>query len=66
MIEKQVKRCLKSGTIYHPAQYISLIKTAKKKGNPYKIHELSHEDFLDFKDLWDNIGRNTEPKRKVN
>ncbi|XP_046665796.1 uncharacterized protein LOC124357786 [Homalodisca vitripennis] len=59
MIEKQIKKCLKSGPIYHPAQYISLIKTAKKTGNPYKVNELSHEDFLDFKDLWANIGCNS-------
>jgi hypothetical protein len=59
MTEKQVKRCLKSGPIYHPAQYITLMKTAKKKGSPYKVHELSHEDFKDIKDLWDNIGCNT-------
>lgn len=64
MIEKQIKRCLKSGPIYHPAQYITLMKTAKKKGNPYKVHELSHEDFLDFKDLWSNIGCNTTVNEK--
>ena len=46
VIERQVKKSLKSGPIYHPSQYISLIRTAKKNGNPYKVYELSHSDFF--------------------
>lgn len=46
VIEKQVKRVLKSGPIYHLAHYVSLMQTAKKTGKPYKVIELSQSDFL--------------------
>lgn len=57
-IEKQIRRSLKSGPIYHPGHYISLIRTAKKNGNPYNVIEKCHSDFYDFKDLWEKIGCN--------
>lgn len=66
VIEKQVKRALKSGPIYHPAHYVSLMQTAKKTGKPYKVIELGHSDFFNFKDLWDQIGVNPTVTTKGN
>lgn len=53
-IEKEVKRALRSGPIYLPSQYAMAMKTAKKSGKPYLVHELSYEDFLDIKGLKDS------------
>lgn len=50
-IEKQIKRTLKSGPIYVPSQYAQIIKMAKKRGEPYKVNELSHSDFYSIKSL---------------
>lgn len=58
LIERQVKRSLKSGPIFVPEQYITLIKTAKKRSPFYDVHELSHEIFLDLKDLAISVGNN--------
>ncbi|KAK7600988.1 hypothetical protein V9T40_008429 [Parthenolecanium corni] len=55
-IEKQIKRSLRSGPIYVPSQYAELIKSAKKKGNPYIVHELSHSDFFTIKQMTTNLG----------
>ncbi|CAH2000479.1 unnamed protein product [Acanthoscelides obtectus] len=51
VIEKHVKRALKSGPIYTPDQYVSLVQTAKKTGLPYKVQEMSYADFVDLKKL---------------
>lgn len=58
VIEKQIKRCLRSGPIYVPEQYITLIQTAKKNGPPYRVHELTYENFYDLKLLQEQIGHN--------
>lgn len=68
VIERNISRSLKSAPIYVPEQYITLIRTAKKKGNPYKVHELNHENFLDIKEIADSIGSNysvNEDREKV-
>lgn len=49
VIEKAIKRTLKSGPIYIPAQYVSVIRSAKKTGQPYKVNEMCHSDFYDWK-----------------
>jgi len=49
VIEGSIKRCLRAGPIYHPSQYITAISLARKKGTPYKIVELSHNDFFESK-----------------
>jgi len=46
VIEKTVSRTLKGGPIYTPDQYITLIRTSKKTGQPYQVIELTHEDFF--------------------
>ncbi|KAF2896723.1 hypothetical protein ILUMI_09452 [Ignelater luminosus] len=49
LIERQVKRSLKSGPIFLPAEYVGLIKGAKKTGNPYLVTEMSFKDFFQSK-----------------
>lgn len=58
VIEKQIKRHLKSGSIYTPQTYSTLIRTAKKTGNPYKVVEMTHEQFYDVKVLQESWGNN--------
>ncbi|CAG9760236.1 unnamed protein product [Ceutorhynchus assimilis] len=49
VIEKQIKKALKSGSIYVPQQYITLMRTTKKSGQPYIVTEVSYEDILNLK-----------------
>lgn len=58
VIEKEIKKSLKRGPIFIPQQYATIIRMAKKKGRPYAVHELSHTDFLDLKQLNGMIGGN--------
>ncbi|CAG9813604.1 unnamed protein product [Phaedon cochleariae] len=51
VIEKNIKRALKSGPIYTPDHYMMLVKGAKKTGTPYKVEEMSFDDFFDLKKL---------------
>ncbi|XP_030764271.1 uncharacterized protein LOC115888640 [Sitophilus oryzae] len=64
VIEKEVKKCLRSGPIYVPEQFIGIIRTARKRGTPYKVNELCYNDFYDLKDLANECGsrftKNTE------
>lgn len=57
IIERRIKRCLKSGPIYTPHQYINLIRIAKNK-NPYQVHEMCYESFYDIKSIAPEIGHN--------
>lgn len=52
----QVKRSLKSGPLFVPDQFVTMIRTAKKTGNPYQVRELTHEDFVDVKQLAKDYG----------
>ncbi|KAG5882971.1 hypothetical protein JTB14_026429 [Gonioctena quinquepunctata] len=58
VIEKQVKRHLKSSPIYIPQQYSTLIRASKKNGPPYIVHELSYEDFFHLKTRQEDWGNN--------
>lgn len=49
LIEKEIKKNLKSGPIYCPHQYVAIIKNAKKTGQKFRVHELTYESFLDLK-----------------
>lgn len=51
VIEKQVKRCLRSGAIYVPSQYVSAIQSAKRHGTPFIVNEMGYGDFIDIKQL---------------
>lgn len=55
VIEKNIKRNLKSGPIYVPSQYVQIIKTAKKSGEPYHVNELSYSDFVSLKKLANDL-----------
>ena len=56
MIERQVKRFLRSGPIYTPESFITAIRTAKKKGDPFNVKELCYDDFYNIKLLANQIG----------
>lgn len=58
VIEKEIKRTLKSGNIYVPSQYFQIMRTAKKQAPFYEVNELSHGDFMDFKALASELGQN--------
>lgn len=58
IIEKSIKKAKKSGPIYVPDQYVQIIRNAKKRGQPYIVHELNFTDFLDWKDLADQLSVN--------
>ena len=56
LIERQTKRLLKSGPIYVPESFVTAIRTAKKKGDPFNVTELGFEDFLNIKLITNEIG----------
>lgn len=58
IIEKQITKYLKSGPIYVPDEYATLIRTAKRHGPPYIVHELTFEDFYDLKTLQEEWRKN--------
>ncbi|CAG4983658.1 unnamed protein product [Parnassius apollo] len=64
VIEKAVKMYLRSGPVYTPDQYVTIIRTARKKGNPYNVTEMCYSDFVDIKNLTEICGaqfsKNTE------
>lgn len=49
-IEQSVIKSLSAGSIFTPDQYVQIIRTAKKTGVPYIVHELTHEDFFTIKE----------------
>lgn len=66
LIEKEIKKNLKSGPIYCPHQYVTIIKNAKKTGQKFRVHELTYDSFLNLKELQENWGYNfneTEDKK---
>ena len=56
LIERQVKRLLKSGPIYVPETFVTAIRMARKTGEPFKVKECDHEFFLNIKNLTTEIG----------
>ncbi|XP_074040476.1 uncharacterized protein [Leptinotarsa decemlineata] len=58
LIEKEVKKSLKSGPIYIPQQYVTLMRSAKKNGSPILVHGLDFHYFFDLKDLQVQWGYN--------
>ncbi|KAJ8867045.1 hypothetical protein PR048_032907, partial [Dryococelus australis] len=58
MIEKQKKLVFKSGPISLPAEWITVIQMAKKRGDPLKVTETDTQDFMDFKTLSKFYGTN--------
>lgn len=43
-----------------PDQFVTLVRIAKKKGAPYSVKELTHNDFVDVKKLTHEMGTNFE------
>ena len=64
VIEKEIKRTLKSGNIYTPSQYYQIMRTAKKQAPFYVVNELSHSEFIDFKALSHEFGGNFTTNKK--
>lgn len=58
VIEKNVKRAKKAGPIYTPAEYISLIKNAKKNGVQFTVKEMNFDSFIDMKLLSEDVNLN--------
>lgn len=56
LIERNVKRLLKSGPMYTPDTFISAIRTARKVGQPFHVHEMCYDDFYDIKQLQMDTG----------
>ncbi|KAG6454562.1 hypothetical protein O3G_MSEX008752 [Manduca sexta] len=58
LIEREVRKNLKSGPIYSPDQYIALIKNAKKSKPAINVNELTFDIFVDLKALQEKWGYN--------
>lgn len=58
IIEKSLTRAKKSGPVYVPDQYVTLIRNAKKKGKPLQVKEMGYEDFIDTKILFNKMAPN--------
>ncbi|XP_038218901.1 uncharacterized protein LOC119837403 isoform X1 [Zerene cesonia] len=56
LIEKEIKKNLKSGPIYCPHQYVTMIKNAKKTGQKFFVHECTYDSFLDLKKASRRLG----------
>ncbi|CAH1984335.1 unnamed protein product [Acanthoscelides obtectus] len=58
---------LKSGPIYVPDEYEALIRTAKESGSPYRVHQLTFENFYDLKALQEQWQKNftTDTEKKL-
>lgn len=59
IIEKAVAKFRKSGSIYVPEQYATIIGQAKKTGKPFSVNEMCHKEILDLKDLSSQLGMKT-------
>jgi len=46
-----VEHAKKGKVIYVPAQWVTLVRCSKVKGNPFRVIEVSYDEFLDFKPL---------------
>lgn len=64
-IEGELKKQLRSGPLYTPDSFISCIRSAKKKGDPYRVVEMSFQDFYDLKDLTGQMRFNLSNAVKV-
>lgn len=68
LIEKEIKKNKRSGPIYAPYQYVTLIKNARKNRKAFNVIELTYDFFVDLKILQEHWGYNyneDEHKNKV-
>nr|CAI5856988.1 unnamed protein product [Callosobruchus analis] len=56
VIAGAIKKFKKSSPIYVPDHYVTILKQAKKRGKPYRVHEMSFSDFFDLKLMAQEIG----------
>lgn len=57
-IERAKKQALRGGPIYIPAQLNTIVRMAKKTGQPFRVQELDTKDILNIKKLSTQIGSN--------
>lgn len=57
LIERQVNRQLRSGPLYTPESFIATIRGAKKKGTPFRVTEMSFEEFYNTKAWATDVGQ---------
>ena len=55
-LRKQIRNVKRTGAIYIPQQYVTLIRTAKEKGRHFVINELVYSDFFKLKRLSMEMG----------
>lgn len=58
IIERCLKRAKRSGPIYVPDQIVSIIRNAKKTGNPFIVKEMGTDSFCDLKALFEETSPN--------
>lgn len=57
-IEKEKKRVLKQGPIFVPSELAMIIRCAKKNAPLYNVKEMETKDFIDWKKVCDETGKN--------
>ena len=50
-VHSVIERCLRNQDIYVPAEYVTLMKKAQSKPNPYEVRYVDHNFFQDFTKL---------------
>ncbi|CAK1598166.1 unnamed protein product [Parnassius mnemosyne] len=58
LIERQVKKQIRSGPMYTPESFISAIKVARSNPTPFRVNIMNNDDFLDWKDVCSQMGVN--------
>lgn len=56
LIERQINRLRKGGPIFVPETLITAIRSAKKTGQPFTVHEMQYDDFKNVKSLATQMG----------
>lgn len=65
-IETAKRQALKSGPIYVPSQFLTVVQLAKRNGIPYAVRELDTSEIIDWKSVASQTGNNfqTNTERK--
>lgn len=58
LIERQIKKRIKSGPMYTPDAFIDAVQLARSKPEPFRVNIMHNDDFLDWKDVCSQIGVN--------
>ena len=46
-----IEKAIGKTPVFTPLQYYVMVRGAKKTGKPYELHEMTTEEFLDYRDL---------------